>query len=69
MKFENIEVSGITDVTINRKAHYHKDGPLWVKNEGRAVSHNKMMEIINHIKGDNRYRFWIHLNFLNIVRK
>lgn len=80
MKFHNIEVSGIRNITFNRKALWQADGGMWRKvdltNAPAGVfdiidskTHEEMMKIVNLLKWDRRYRMWIHGDTLNIVRK
>jgi hypothetical protein len=77
MKFENIVVGGITNIVINREAKWtHLDTHVWQRQQpeacdavGRGVyTHDQMMEVVNHLKADRRYRMWVHGNTLNIVR-
>jgi hypothetical protein len=74
MKFENIEVSGIENITFERKTKWTRDGSdngcVW-KSAGdvEAKTHGEMMFIVNKLKEDHRYRMWVHFDTLNIVRK
>jgi len=36
--------------------------------EDALKSHDQMMEIVNHLKADRRYRMWVHGNTLNVVK-
>ena len=71
MKFQNIVVSGICNIVINRKQKWVRGGNEWHKAENIAhtYEHSFMMEIVQHLKADRRYRMWIHGDTLNIVRK
>lgn len=83
MKFSNIEVNGIKKVVINRKHWWVKVGPLWklairgpepddfipVAYEGKTLTHEEMMKMVSHLKKDRRYRLWVHLDTLNIIRR
>jgi hypothetical protein len=82
MRFQNIEVSGIEHIVINRTHHWRLfSADTWAKclrdGDGFPVSlpapqkmpHKEMMRIVNILKKDRRYRMWIHMDTLNIVRK
>jgi len=82
MRFQNIEVSGIVSVVINQRHIFHKDETgNWFRSvtehltDGRPVSvmemrsHKEMMAIVNHLKKNRKFRMWIHLDTLNIVRR
>jgi hypothetical protein len=74
MKFENIVVGGITNIVINRKAKWTLSEGMWQRENKAAMmgdalkSHDQMMEVVNHLKADHRYRMWVHGNTLNVVR-
>jgi len=73
MKFQNITVSGICNIVIGRKVKWMQatSGSNWHKAVGGngACTHTEMMEIVQHLKIDRRYRMWIHGDTLNIVRR
>ena len=82
MRFIDIHVSGIDSIVINREAKWvHLPTGVWQKQipagaddvGGRGVyTHEQMMEIVEHLKFDRRYRMWIAIGeggSLNIVRK
>ena len=79
MKFENIVVSGIANIVVNRKTKWTQlPSNVWQRHVpkgeedmfGRGVyTHDQMMEIVQHLKEDRRYRMWIHGDTLNIVRR
>ena len=76
MRFHCIEVSGIRNITFNRKSLWQADGGMWRKCELRKLhepvesrTHDEMMAIVNVLKWDRRYRMWVHEDTLNIVRK
>ena len=59
MKFENIEVSGITRIVIEHKK-------VW--EAGQLGFTDEIYAIVNKLKTDRRYRMWVHNNTLNVVR-
>jgi hypothetical protein len=69
MKFKNITVSGITRVVMNHKVVWTQTEKGWVHSNGHNITlHDGMMEVINHLKEDRRYRMWVHGNTLNVVK-
>jgi len=73
MKFDNVEVAGITNIVIAHKVKWVWTDGLWVRNGspmiGDAIKpHEQMMEMVNHLKGDRRYRMWVHWDTLNILK-
>jgi len=68
MKFENIVVSGIVNIVINRKQKWVQNGINW-ECSSNSRSHEQMMELLQHLKIDRRYRMWAHGDTLNIVRR
>lgn len=73
MKFHCIEVSGIMNITFNRKVLWQAKGGYWIRSNENGVEsskrHDEMMAIVNILKWDRRYRMWVHGDTLNIVRK
>jgi len=77
MHFKEVHVGGIRTIRINRKAEWIKlASGNWVRPSPDAVdtpnhSHEQMMKIVNHLKGDRRYEFSIdaECGTLHIVRK
>ena len=70
MKFENIVVGGITSIVINRKAKWTLSEGIWnYAEKDNFKSHAEMIELINYLKHDIRYRMWVHGDTLNIVRR
>ena len=78
MKFQNITVTGIVNVVIERRVKWtqlstgtwQRQLPECLDAGGRGVyTHEQMMSIIAHLKEDRRYRMWVHGDTLNIVRK
>jgi hypothetical protein len=70
MKFKNIEVNGINNIVFNRKTKWRVVPEGWLAEfEGRTVTHDSMMFIVNQLKRDPRYRMWIHFDTLNVVKK
>jgi hypothetical protein len=82
MKFKDITVSGLTDIVINRESKWvHLPSGTWQRElkpgapdiNGRGVyTHEQMMDIVEHLKTDRRFRMWIAIGeggSLNIVRK
>ena len=69
MKFTNVTVSGITTIVMNRKVVWKQTEKGWAHSNGHNMtSHDGMMEVVNHLKADRRYRMWVHGNTLNIVK-
>lgn len=68
MKFQNITVSGIVNIVINRKTKWVQKGAIWETSKDHCC-HEQMMNILTHLKEDRRYRMWVHGDTLNIVRK
>ena len=75
MRFNEIEVQGITNIVINKRTQWKRNGITgqWVDCgvgvDGRAKTHVEMMKIVNILKTDRRYRMYIHLDTLNILKK
>lgn len=79
MRFRDIEVSGVVNIIFNRKTRFKHLGTgvwqrvvLFEKEEihGRGVyTHEQMMDIVNCLKADRRFRMWIHVDTLNVVRR
>ena len=78
MKFDNVEVAGITNIVIAHKVKWMQlSSGVWQKQipggmddiGGRGVyTHEQMMDIVNFLKGDRRYRMWVHWDTLNILK-
>jgi len=73
MKFKNITVCGITMIVIDRKAVWTQTKDGWERQNAllgiaAVKTHDEMMEVVNHLKADRRYRMWVHGYSLNIVR-
>lgn len=74
MRFNEIEVQGITNIVINKKTYWKlTENKIWSlqgPNRGRVnYTHEEMMRIVNILKTDRRYRMYIHLDTLNILKK
>jgi hypothetical protein len=69
MRFNNIEVSGINRIVIAHKAVWEWNDGIWVRGGDHAPKHHgEMMEMVNRLKSDRRYRMWVHWNTLNILK-
>jgi hypothetical protein len=73
MKFKELAVSGINNIVIAHKVKWVWTDGFWVRSgapvAGDAIKHHEeMMEIVNRLKADRRYRMWVHWDTLNIVR-
>jgi hypothetical protein len=82
MRFKDIEVSGITTIVFNRKRAFaqsmidkswiqiNKNDTIFIDSgKENHISHEEMMSRVNHAKGDNRFRMWVHNDTLNIIRR
>lgn len=77
MKFDSVEVSGITNIVIAHKVKWTQlTSGVWQRQlpealdaGGRGVyTHDQMMEMVNRLKSDRRYRMWVHWDTLNILK-
>ena len=72
MRFSNIEVTGIVNIVFDRKVQweFEIETSTWCHSKKeKTMYHEDMMKIVNLLKTDRRYRMWVHLDTLNIVRK
>lgn len=72
MKFKNIEVNGIKHIVFNREHKWtfnESTGDWFEEFNGRSMTHHSLMWVVGRLKENRRYRMWIHLDTLNVVRK
>ena len=79
MRFKDIEINGIINIVIAHKVKWTQlSSGVWQKQipdgiiddgfGGGVYTHEQMMEMVNHLKGDRRYRMWVHWDTLNILK-
>lgn len=72
MRFRNIQVSGIEKVVFTHQGTVwvRKQGfinePYWMKENGQAMTHQKMVRIVHHFENRDDAHVWVHGDTINI---